>query len=107
MTVIVPHRTTAAKAIATVDKSADRLFEGTAGSGIQLVDRKQSWNGPVMNFSLAARIGFISLPITGTVTVDDVNVTIYCELPAMVNKFIGEEKIRASVDQKVRGMLSA
>jgi hypothetical protein len=106
MIIIVPHHTTAEKAIAAIDKSADKLFEG-AGSAVELTDRKKSWNGPVMDFSLKARVGFISVPLSGTVTVDDVNVTVRCELPAMVNKFVGEEKIRDVVDKKVRGIVAA
>jgi hypothetical protein len=107
MTVIVPHHTTAEKAIETVDISANSLFETAASSGVQLIDRKKSWSGRVMDFSLAARVGFISIPLSGTITVDDVNVTVQCELPALVNKFLGEEKIRAGIDKKVRGMLGA
>jgi hypothetical protein len=101
----VPHRTTAEKAIATVDRSANTLFEGVGGSPVELVDRRKSWNGPVMDFSLTARVGFISVPIAGTVAVDDVNVTVQCELPGIVNQFIGEDKIRAGVDRKIRAML--
>lgn len=105
MTIIIPHHTTAEKAIATVDRSANSLFEGAGGSPLELVDRKKSWHGPVMDFSLTARVGFISVPISGTVTVDDVNVTVQCELPGIVKQFIGEEKIQASVGGKIRGML--
>lgn len=105
MTIIVPHRTTAAKAIAMVDRSANTLFEGVGGSPVELVDRKKNWNGQVMDFSLTARVGFISVPISGTVAVDDVNVTVQCQLPALVNQFIGEDKIRASVDSRIRGLL--
>jgi hypothetical protein len=47
------------------------------------------------------------VPISGTVSVDDVNVTVQCELPALVNKFIGEEKVRTGIEGKIRGMLSA
>src|SRR5271165_3739374 len=101
MTIIVPHRTTAEKAISMVDRSANTLFEGAGGSPVELVDRKKSWNGPVMDFSLTARMGFISVPIAGTVAVDDVNVTVQCELPKLVSQFIGEDKVRAGVEQKV------
>jgi hypothetical protein len=106
MTIIVPHRTTAEKAISIVDRSANTLFEGVGGSPVELVDRKKNWHGPVMDFSLTARVGFISVPIAGTVTVDSVNVTVQCELPGIVKQFIGEDKIQASVDRTIRGMLA-
>lgn len=107
MTIIIPHRTTAEKAISIVDRSATTLFDGVAGSSVELVDRKQSWNGRVMDFSLTARLGFISVPIAGTVAVDDINVTVQFELPGIVKQFIGEDKIQASVDRKIRGMLES
>jgi hypothetical protein len=95
MKVIVPHRTTVEKAILIVDRSADDLFAGAAGGAVELADRRKDWNGPLMDFSLTARVGFISL----------INVTVHCELPALVKTFVGEEKIRAGVERKVRGML--
>jgi hypothetical protein len=106
MTIIIPHGTTAEKAIATVDNSANSLFESTAGPYVQLVDKKRSWNGPTMDFSVTAKVGFISVPISGTLMVDSINVTVNCQLPALVNQFIGEEKIRAGLDRRVRAMLT-
>jgi hypothetical protein len=105
--VIVPHHTSVEEAIVIVDRSANDLFEGAGGGSVELVERKKGWNGPLMDFSLTARFGFISLPISGNVVVDDVNVTVLCELPALVRTFVGEDKIRASVERKVRGMLGA
>lgn len=105
MTVTVPHNTTVEEAIQIVDRSADGLFAGVAGGAVELADRKQQWNGPRMAFSLTARVGFIALPISGTVIVDDINVTVFCELPPVIKTFVGEDKIRAGVDRKVRAML--
>ena len=107
MTVIVPHHTTVEEAILIVDRSANDLFDGAGGGAVELVERKKGWNGPLMDFSLTARLGFISLPISGNVVVDEVNVTVHCELPALVKTFVGEDKIRAGVERKVRGMLGA
>jgi hypothetical protein len=103
--VIVPHNTTVEEAIVIVDKSADDLFAGAGDGAVELAERRKDWRGPLMDFSLTARLGFISLPIAGTVVVDDMNVTVHCELPALVKTFVGEEKIRSSVERKVRGML--
>lgn len=107
MIVIVPHHTTGEKAIATIDHSAGRLFEGVGGSAVQITDQSKSWSGRVMTFSLKATLGFISIPLSGTITVDEVNVTLQCELPDMVKKFIGEEKIGAGMDARIRGILTA
>jgi len=107
VTVVVPHNTTVEDAIGKVDRSANHLFEGAGDGFVELVDRKQSWNGPSMDFSLTARVGFISLPISGMVVIDEINVTLQCELPALAKNFLGEEKIHADLDRRVRAMLIA
>jgi hypothetical protein len=58
-----------------------------------------------MNFSFTGKLGFISIPLTGTVTVDDTNVTVECELPAMLKTFLGEEKVQALMQKNVEGLL--
>jgi hypothetical protein len=103
--IIVPHNTTVEDAIAIVDRSADKLFDGATDGAVELAERKKGWRGPLMEFSLVARVGFIALPISGMVVVDEVYVTVHCELPALVKTFVGEDKIKASVERKVRGML--
>lgn len=105
MKVIVPHNTTIEDAVRIVDRSADGLFAGVGGGAVELTDRRQQWNGPRMGFSLTARLGFVALPISGTVVIDDINVTVDCDLPPLVKTFVGEDKVRASVERKVRGML--
>lgn len=106
MKVVVPHQTTIEQAILIVDRSADDLFAGAGGGAVELADRRKDWNGALMDFSLTARVGFISLPISGNVVIDEINVTVHCELPALVKTFVGEDKIRSSVERKVRGMLN-
>lgn len=105
MKVVVPHRRTVEEAIVIVDRSANELFSNGAGQTFRLFDQKKRWNGPLMNFSLIARVGFLSLPVSGRVLIDDVNVTVHCELPPLVKVFAGEDKIRAGVERQVRGML--
>jgi hypothetical protein len=107
MTVIVPHRTTVDAAMGIVDRSAYDLFEGVGGAQVELGDRKKGWKGPKMDFSLTAQAGFISVPISGTVVVDEVNVTVHCELPELVKKFVGEDKMRSGIERKMRGLLGA
>jgi len=83
----------------------DQLLAGAGGKSVQIVDQKKSWDGPVMNFSCTGKVGFISVPLTATVAVDDTNITVECELPSMVKNFVGEEKVRAMVEDNVRKMI--
>jgi hypothetical protein len=106
MTVIVPHHTTREEAIGRVEKSANELLD-LGSKSIVFADQKRTWTGSQMDFSMTAKVGFISLPLSGSVLVDDTNVTIDVELPALAKNFIGEDKIRGTVEQKVRGLLSA
>jgi hypothetical protein len=92
-----------------VDRSSDQLFDFGSKS-VLLTDQKKEWASgappAVMTFSLVAKAGFIALPVAGTVTVDESNVTVECELPALAKNFIGEDKVAASVEKRLAGMLS-
>ena len=107
MTVVVPHHTTQEAAKATLDGALTQLLAGTGNKNIQIVDPQKSWDDGVMTFSLTGKMGFISVPLAGTITVDDANVTVDCELPAMVKNFIGEEKVRGIVTEKLTELLPA
>jgi hypothetical protein len=71
--------------------------------GVEIVDPVKKWDESTMMFSLTGRMGFIEVPLSGSVAVDDHHVTILCELPAILKNFVGEEKIQASVEQKING----
>jgi hypothetical protein len=107
MTVIIPHHKTKEEAIRLVDGHVENLFEIPGTGAVQLTDQRRNWNGSTLEFSMTARFGFIALPMSGTVAIDDTNVTVNVELPTLVTTFIGEDKLRAGVEGKVRGMLSA
>jgi len=90
-----------------MDRAVDQLLAGAGGSSLQVTEKQQSWNGSVMSFSFVGKLGFVALPIAGTLAVDDVNVTIDLDLPPMVKNFAGDQKVRAIVDENVREMLAA
>jgi hypothetical protein len=106
MTIVIPHQTTAEKAISIVADSGHSLFDAAAGPRVQLTDRKRTWNGPEMDFSATARVGFIAIPLAGKLMVDDTNVTVHFELPALVRQFVGEDRIRTGLDRRIRGLLT-
>jgi len=105
MTVIFPHHRTKAEAISIIDKGSSDLFSGVVGSGVELADQKKEWNGSTMNFSFTGRLGFVSVPITGAISVDDVNAVVVCNLPPMVQNFIGEDKVSASIEKQLQRLL--
>lgn len=102
MTVILPHRKTRQEAIHVVDDAMIQLCKASI-MGVEIVDPVRKWDASTMLFSLTGRLGFIEVPLSGTVAVDDQNITVVCELPAILKNFVGEEKIRAGVEEKMNG----
>jgi len=106
MTLIVPHHRTQQDAVAVVDRGANELFSGIGGGAVEIKEFKKSWTGSTMAFSFTGSMGFISIPLSGTVAVDDSNITIQCELPAMVKNFIGDEKVAGAIERKLTPLLA-
>jgi hypothetical protein len=104
MILVVPHHKTRKEAIALI-AADDNLFSGAAGGSVEIVDQKKEWAGSSMAFSFVGRVGFISVPVSGALEVDDVNVTVTSELPAMVKNFVGEEKVAAGIEKQLRRVL--
>lgn len=105
MKVTVEHHSTRENAMQKLDLASDKLM-AIEIRNVEIADQKKSWSGSVMNFSLTGKMGFISLPLAGTVTVDDTNVTLDCELPSLIRNTMGEEKVRAAVEQNIRALVS-
>jgi hypothetical protein len=104
MILIVPHHKTRKEAIALI-AADDDLFSGAAGGSVEIVDQQKEWEGSSMAFSFVGRVGFISVPVSGTLEVDEVNVTVTSELPSMVRNFVGEEKVAAGIEKQLRRLL--
>ena len=102
MTVVVPHGKTRQEAIQVVDGAMTQLCQSPI-MGVEIVDPVKKWEASTMIFSLTGRLGFIEVPLSGTITVDDQNVTVFCDLPTLLKNFVGEDKIRTSVEQTVSG----
>jgi hypothetical protein len=106
MKIVVAHHSTQQKVMGILDGSSDKLLAGDWVKNVQIVDQKKSWLGPVMTFSFTGQLGYISVPLAGTFTVDETNVTLECELPPLVKNFIGEDKFRAMMEANVRAIVA-
>jgi hypothetical protein len=105
MKVTVTHKKSQLEAIRMVDKGANGLFAGAAGPSVEITDQKKEWVGPVMHFSFTAKMGFIAVPLTGTIDVGDQNVVVDCEMPSFVDKFLGDGKVSSVIEKKVQALL--
>jgi hypothetical protein len=105
MRLVLQHKKSQIEVMQLVDKSASGLFAGVAGPGIEIADQKKEWDGSTMHFSFVGRMGFIALPLSGTIEVGDKEVIIDCELPSLVQQFIGESKLGSNIEKKVQLLL--
>lgn len=108
MRVTVSHNKGLQGARKLVDDSATELFKGVSGAPvpIQIVDHEKRWDGDTMHFAFTGKMGFFTAPIKGWVQVAEKDVTIECELPGFLKQFMPEEKIKASIESRVRGLLT-
>jgi len=106
MRVTVSHNKGLEGAKKIVNDSADQLLMSAATGPVQITDMQRDWNGNTMNFSFRAGMGIFSAPLKGLVTVTEKDVTIDIDLPPMLKQFIPEEKVRAQVEGRIKGLLN-
>lgn len=106
MRVTITHTKGLEGAKKLVDDSAADLFRGAPGTPIQIVDQQKRWEGDTMHYSFTGKMGFFSAPIKGWVLVTEKDVTVECELPELLKRFMPEEKVRAGIETRVRGLLT-
>ena len=107
MIVYIPHYKTQPEVVLLIDNAAADLFAQVAGGSVKIVDPKREWLDSTMTFSLTAGVGFIMVPLAGSIAVDDVNVIVVCELPGLVKAFVGEAKIQAGIEKKITEIVSS
>ena len=107
MTVNVTHGKTQDEAIVLVDGSLEKLLASVGGGSLEIDNLKKNWDGPTMRFSLVARLGFISIPLSGTALVEMTTLTIDLILPPMVKSFIGENEVRTGLEEKFAEIFAA
>jgi hypothetical protein len=90
-----------------MDRCLDHLLGGIGGSNVEILDKEKTWSGSSMRFSFTGKVGYISVPLTGTIEVEEANVIVDIDLPPVVKSFLGEDKIRRIVETNVREMLTA
>jgi hypothetical protein len=103
--ITIAHRKTKAEAVRAVDQAMTDVFSALATGPLTVTTPQKNWNGSVMNFSLTAQMGFLKNPITGTVTVTDKDITIDADL-GFLSRLMPEEKVRTTVESRVRGLLT-
>ena len=104
MRITIAHTKGRQQMIQIVDRAFDDIFKGVAQVPITIADQQRSWQGSVMAFSLVAKMGFISNPISGTVAVTDTDVTLDADI-GMLGKLVPVEKIQTALRTRLKGLL--
>lgn len=106
MRVSISHNKPKQEVINIVETQTQELLRSVASGPVQIADAQKQWQGDTMYFSFKGKMGFFSVPIKGTVEVRETEVIIDADLPGLVTKMISEEKIRAQVEGRVKGLLA-
>ena len=107
MRVTVTHNKGLQGVMKIVDDSADQLMASATTGPVVVTDVNRRWEGSTLHFSFTGRMGLLSAPIKGYVQCNESDVVIEVELPGLLKHFLSEDKVRAQVESKVRGLLSA
>ena len=106
MRVTVSHNKGTQGAMKLVNDSAEQILAGTASGPVTISEVNRNWEGSTMHFSFKAKMGFFSSPIHGYVQCNEKDVTVEVELPAALKAFVPEEKVKAQLEGRVKGMLN-
>jgi hypothetical protein len=106
MRVTISHKKPKAEVIKLVDQNVNDMLRGLATGPVQIADMERSWKGDVMSFAFKAKAGFFTVPIAGTIEVTDTEVIIDVDLPAFITNILPEEKLRTSLEGRIRGYIA-
>jgi len=110
MRITVHHERTKEEAVAAIDRPIGELFGGLL-NGLVIANERRTWretNGPesTMDFSCHGRVGFVSVPLAGSIEVASTVVAMEFELPSAARMLLGEEKVRAGLAAHLSSVLS-
>jgi hypothetical protein len=104
MRITISHNRSKAEIIGSVDRSFNEMVQGVEGLPVRLVVDQRSWQGPILSFSLTAKLGLLSTPIKGTVEVTDQDVTLDADL-GVLNRLVSENAAREVIGNRIKGLL--
>jgi hypothetical protein len=104
MRITVSHNRSKAEIIESVDRSFNEIFQGVSGLPVRLTIKQRSWQGSILSFSLTAKLGLLSTPITGTVEVTDHDVIVEADL-GLLSRLVPEKTAREVIGNRIKGLL--
>jgi hypothetical protein len=104
MRITISHNRSKAEIIESVDRSFNEMVQGVEGLPVRLAVQQKSWQGPILSFSLTAKLGLLNTPIKGTVEVTDQDLTLDADL-GVLNRLVSENTAREVIGNRIRGLL--
>jgi hypothetical protein len=87
-----------------INRSLDDVFIGGSALPVKVAKERRAWQGDTLVFSLVAKIGFMSTPISGTVQVTNHDVTIDANL-GLLERLIPATQAQQAVSSRVKALL--
>jgi hypothetical protein len=104
MRITISHNRSKAEIIESVDRSFNEMVQGVEGLPVRLAVQQKSWQGPILSFSLTAKLGLLNTPIKGTVEVTDQDLTLDADL-GVLNRLVSENTAREVIGNRIKGLL--
>jgi len=104
MRITISHNRSKAEIIESIDRSFNEMLQGVEGLPVRLVVQQKSWQGPILSFSLTAKLGLLSTPIKGTVEVTAQDLTLDADL-GVLNRLVSENAAREVIGNRIKGLL--
>ena len=102
--ITVSHQRSIEEVKQAIDRSLDDVFTGSSAIPVKLTQERRSWHGDTLVFSLVAKMGFMSTPISGTVLVTDQDVTIDANL-GLLERLIPAAQAQQAVSSRIKALL--
>jgi hypothetical protein len=105
MVVERPHSLGTEEAKRKLNAFVDHLLARAGPGGVVVEGVQKTWTGDRLAISARVRKGVMATTLGGTFDVADDRVVVETELPPMAAAFIGEERIRQGISDRVDAAL--
>jgi hypothetical protein len=89
-----------------LESVADGLAGRSWPGGIEVQNFTRTWDGDRLNFSFVLARGFFRASIAGTLFADESSAAIETDVPGMIVMLVGEDRLRAVIQQELEQALA-
>jgi len=105
--ILVEHSIGKAEARRRLRNWIEKIQQEALPAGIELSDFYEGWAENVLQFSFRLHKRFLSAPVTGMLTIHELEVALDFNLPEMVRAFVSRSTIEETLEQMLRKVLSS